>query len=286
MGYSLLDPGKDLVLNYFPISSGLRNGAVVPLGQVIVEEDFHGGFEVLSYLAAGGVDPFQGADRDSQSGAGFGAFDELFGDFHPMEDYSLAGAGHVWKHAMFDRIVFGAIRRVVRHTQLQSQAIGQPLQVFLEQVLRRAIASAAITQNQQAFGMRIGLPAVFLPPHGDAVAAQFTRVVTGVQVDVGVCAGLVVDAVRNQFALARAAEIMVEGLDGLLRKGLAGAVKITEQFLLFRVDADHGIAGLPVFPSQSRDVLELGVAVGMMTHGFLLPRRASSHVQLPQQAAT
>ena len=108
-------------------------------------------------------------------------------------------------------------------------------------------------------------------------------VVGGVQVDRGVLASQVVDAVRDQLAVARAAEVVVEGLDGLLGIGLAGAVEIPQQFLLFRVDADHGVArGLVLLP-QPRDVLELGVAVGMVSHRFLLARRATPQLELPQQ---
>jgi hypothetical protein len=83
---------------------------------------------------------------------------------------------------------------------------------------------------------------VQFPPLFEAVAAEFAGVVAGVQVEMGVFAGQVVDAVRNPFALSCAAEVLVERFDRLLGLGLAGTVKVPQQFLLFRVDADHRIA--------------------------------------------
>src|SRR5206468_11048304 len=112
-----------------------------------------------------------------------------------------------------------------------------------EQVLRGAVAPTAVAQDQQALCLGIGGAAVFLPPQSDAVTAQFAGVVGGVEMDGGMLARQVVDAVRDQLALTGAAEIVAEGFDGLLGVGWAGAMKIPQQFLLFRIDADHGIAG-------------------------------------------
>src|SRR4051794_25549418 len=61
---------------------------------------------------------------------------------------------------------------VVGHPQFGPQPVGQPLQVFLEQVLRGAVAPPAVAQDQQPPGVRVGRPAVLRPPQGDAVAAR------------------------------------------------------------------------------------------------------------------
>ena len=112
--------------------------------------------------------------------------------------------------------------------QFDLQAVRQSLQVFLEQVVRGAVASAAIAQDQQARRGGVSRAAVRLPPQSEAVAAEFARVVAGVQIEVGVLARQIVDAVRNQFAVSRAGEIVVECFDGLLGVGLAGAVKVPQ----------------------------------------------------------
>ena len=74
----------------------------------------------------------------------------------------------------------------------------------------------------------------------------------------------------------------VERFHGLGREGCAGTVKIPQQFLLFRVDRNHGIAGRLVLAPQARDVFELGVAVGMVTHRLFLPRRALAQFEFSQ----
>src|SRR6266704_1561487 len=54
---------KELVKNKFPISCEFGNGAVVPLGQVIVKEDFHVVFEIRGVSAPGLVHVVQDAHR-------------------------------------------------------------------------------------------------------------------------------------------------------------------------------------------------------------------------------
>lgn len=81
----------------------------------------------------------------------------------------------------------------------------------------------AIAQDQQARRGGVSRAAVLLPPQSEAVAAEFAGVVAGVQVDVGVLTRQIVAAVRNQFAVSRAGEIVVECFDGL-----AGAVKVPQ----------------------------------------------------------
>jgi hypothetical protein len=115
-----------------------------------VEDDFHGLFEVSSVFAAGGIDFLQNADTHSQAGVGLGALDELLGDFQCVKNDSLTYTSDVGKHAMFDRIILGAVRWVVRYSHFDSQMVGKPLQVFLEKILPRAVTPAAIAQNQQA----------------------------------------------------------------------------------------------------------------------------------------
>src|SRR5436305_7440764 len=135
---------KDLALNYFPISWSLRECAVVPLWEVVVKEDFHGALEALRALAAGRVNLVEEAYRHAEAGAGFRPLDELFGDLHGVEDHSLTGPGDVGEHAVLDRVVLGTIRRIVGHAQFQAKSVRQALQVFLEQVLRGAVAAAAV----------------------------------------------------------------------------------------------------------------------------------------------
>ena len=64
-----------------------------------------------------------------------------------------------------------------------------------------------------------------------------------VEVDVRMMIHEVIEPVRNQFPLTRRAKIVVKGFHGLSSKGRASPVKIPQQFLLFRIDGNHRIAG-------------------------------------------
>ena len=55
--------------------------------------------------------------------------------------------------------------------------------------------------------MWVRMAAMLFPPQRNAVATQFAGVVAGVQVDVRVTVGQIVDAVRNELALARSVKV-------------------------------------------------------------------------------
>lgn len=168
-------PTKDTVRNYFPNSLDRGKGSVVPLGEVIVEKDFHILLESVGVLATGGIDAVQYSDNHLEAATRLRFLHKLSGDLHRMKDDPLARPGNMRKHAVLDRIMLRTIRRVMGHPQFDAQPIRQSLQVFLEQVVRRAVAAAAIAQNQQAVCLRVGGTALFLPPQSDAVAANKVR---------------------------------------------------------------------------------------------------------------
>ena len=113
------------------------------------------------------------------------------------------------------------------------------------------------------------------------VTTQSAGVMARVEVDVRVMVHHVIDAVGNQLPLASRAKIVVKGFYGLRSEGRASPVKIPQEFLLFCIDRNHRITGRLVLAPQTRNVLKLRVAVGMMAHGLFLPRRAAPYLQLP-----
>jgi hypothetical protein len=152
-----------MVKNNFPILWGLRHDVVVPFPEAVVEHDLHVGFEVIGVLSAGFVDLLENAYGHPQSGRGLHPFDELFGNLDAVKNHPLARACDVGKHAMLDRIVLGAIRRAMSDSQLDAEPVGEALQVFLEQVLRGAVAAASVAENQHAFRFGVDGVTVFFP---------------------------------------------------------------------------------------------------------------------------
>ena len=186
---------------------------------------------------------------------------------------------------MLNGVMFRTVRRVMSHSDFQFQPVRQRLQILLEKMTIGTVAAAPVAQDQQPPGFRVGLAALFVPPQFQAVAAQFAGVVRRVQVDAGRLTGHVVNPVRDQRALAERAEIVVEGFFRMLRECRAGPVKIAQKLLLLGVDADHRIARLSIRLPQCSDVFELGVAVRMVAHAFLLASRSAAQAKLSQHSA-
>jgi hypothetical protein len=135
-----------MVKNKSPISCAFGNSAVVPLGQVIIKNDLHVLFEIGSVFAPRFIHLVQPPYRHAQACRGLRPFDEGLCDVHRVNDHPLAGVPAVWTHPGFERIVRGTGRRSMGHTHLQPQAIDYPLQVFLAQRRRGAVAAATVTK--------------------------------------------------------------------------------------------------------------------------------------------
>ncbi|MBM3982447.1 MAG: hypothetical protein FJ304_19695 [Planctomycetes bacterium] len=157
------------------------------------------------------------------------------------------------------------------------------LNTFLEQILRRTVAATTVAHDQQSLRVRVRRPTALLPPPSDAVAAQLPRVVRRVQVDRRPIGGHVEHAVRDHLVRPDLREIVVERLDRLCREGRARPVEVAQQFLLLGIDADHRIARRLILSPVFRDGLELGVAVGVMSHRLLLAGGASADLELAEQ---
>lgn len=70
-----------------------------------------------------------------------------------------------------------------------------------------------------------------LPPSGDAVATEFAGVVAGVEVEVACVTRQVINAMRNQLALAGTGNIMVQHVYSRLSMGVAFPSEVADQFV-------------------------------------------------------
>ena len=159
---------------------------------------------------------------------------------------ALAGACDVWKKSMFDGIVLGAIWRVMRYADRQSQSGCEALQSFLEDVMVTGIAASAVAKYQQFFGFRILMSAMLIPPVGNAITEEVARIVAHVQVNVPFVYGQVIDAVRNHLALPGTGEVVVKRLDADLSVGVSFSGEIPHQLFFLGVYTDCGVFGLQV----------------------------------------
>ena len=200
---------KDLADNNFPKLVCLWNGTIVPARKDVIEEDTHRFEEIRRTLFARRIDPRQNIHGHLQPLGGLRLFHEVLGDGDRMEHHTLTGPGHMGKEAVLDRVVLRTVGRILRHPDFQAHLIREGLQRLLEHMPIGGVAAPAIAQQQQAVGVGKVLMAMLAPPVGDAIAAEFTGVVTGVEVDIPFVPRHVINAMRNQFAFARAGKIMV-----------------------------------------------------------------------------
>ena len=147
-----LNPGKEVVTNNFPSSTTGQDGAIVPARQMLIEDDTHVFQKVCRDFFACDVNPAEHLDRHRQPSGRFGLLHELPGDVHRVKRHALAGARHMGKQAVLDRVVLGTVWRVVRDADLQPKAIGQVLQCLLEHMAIRRVGAAPIAQHQPALG--------------------------------------------------------------------------------------------------------------------------------------
>ena len=88
--------------------------------------------------------------------------------------------------------------------------------------------------------------------------------------------GKIVNAMRDDFAVRSTGEIVIVDNRRLDAVRHTVTVKIPEQFLLFRVNADDGTSRFEVLLFELGDLFELGIAVGMLSHGAILLRLATT----------
>jgi len=142
--------------------------------------------------------------------------------------------------------------------------------------MRRAVAAAAIAQDQQLVSVGIVGQALFAVPQCDALAGELASVAAGVRVQRRFVLGEIVDAVRDHFAFAAAGKVVVVDNRRLDRIRHAVAIKTAEHLFLFRTDTDHRLAGVAVLLLEPRDVFKRRVAVGVLSHPAFLLRLAAT----------
>ena len=134
-------------------------------------------FHLLGGGAAGFVDLPHHVDGGAQAGLGGGVLHELDGSFQRVEQVSAAGAADVRKQSAFNRIVLGTVAGIVGHPDRQTDRISKLLKVIFHDELARGVATAAIEEQQDRFGMGITLTPDAVPVPPQALTGKLAGVV-------------------------------------------------------------------------------------------------------------
>jgi hypothetical protein len=145
--------------------------------------------------------------------------------------------------------------------------VRQPRELPFPQTAPRRIAPAGVRRDQQGTCAGIRSPAHGSPPPADAVDGERRRIVVDADAHPACISGQVIDAIRDRLALRLDQEVMDPNPAGLaLREPLPpGVLEVSDQLLFLCVDRDDRLSRSLLSPDLRVDVLELGVAIRMVT---------------------
>src|SRR5438445_4180417 len=151
----------------------------------------------------------QGMREYPQAGRSRGLVHQVANLLQRSEKQSAANAGQMRKQAVVDRVVLRAASRIVRDANRQARPLGHLLQLFFEQQPTATIAPTAVAQEQQLVRLGITLTSVTPPPIQQRVGGKAAGVMTNAQVHVSFVEPQVVNAVRDDHALAARGKVVV-----------------------------------------------------------------------------
>src|SRR6202140_2392967 len=130
---------------------------------------------------------------------------------------------------------------------------------------REPLLPPSISRDRQTAGAGVLLVANLVPPTADRLHCEGGRVMVDPDADPACSCGKIIDAIRHRTAQLLDQKIMYPNLFGIApRAPLPSAIlKVVNQFLLLRVDRDHGLLTGQHACHALIVVGELGIAIRM-----------------------
>ena len=193
----------------------------------------------------------------------------------------------VAEHPVFDLVPLARPGREVTHRDLQSRLIRQILEADLPQSVAPPVAPARVGRDQQLLRLRVDRPSHPVPPPPDRLHRELRRVMTDPHVDPPFVGRLIVDPVRRHLALLLVREVLrLDAPRPTVRLPfLARILVIADHFLLLGVHRDHRLAPPLERADPAVDVLELGIAIGVVLTLLGLAVGLEAVTQIDQQPA-
>src|SRR5947209_11359473 len=187
---------------------------------------------------------------------------------------------------MFDLIPLTRPRWEMTHLQGQTQVVGQFLQGQLPQPRTIAVAASAIRRDKQFACPGETRSAESFPPALNRSCSKLGCVAVDANADPALIVGQVVHAIGNNLAEVRILKVMDADFLGFSLRPpfLARILEISDQFLLFRVDRHDRLTTLLQPTYLLTDILELGVAVGVIRALARLAVRLQAVTKITQHA--
>lgn len=260
---------------------------VIPFVEMSVKNDSAGEFLSIAVgdFPACFVNLVYHTGENFQPGLGHGFRGPLAGIGGGEERGPAPRAGYLGEEPVLDRIVLGAVGRVVHHDNPQSNPVGEADEVLLDDVVGAGVGAAAVTEYHQHPGIRIEGLQMFIPAGLDVVAHELGGVVAGADGEVSSVAGDVIDAVRDDGSPGEGGEVVVECLWRSRAEHGALPLEVADKLLLLRVDADNRDAGLDAHLPDHADLFKLLVPSFDFAHRNVLAERPRPETAFPYESA-
>jgi hypothetical protein len=194
-----------------------------------------------------------------------GIGDEVDGDFVADEQLAAPVLSDVAKYPMLDLVPFDCAWWKLTNVGRHPKSVGQLLKCHLPEAAATAVASAAVGHDQQISGIAMPPRTHLLSPTTDRFSCETSRIVVDSNADPALVLREVVDTVGNGLPELFVHKVMDEDLlEFATRLPFPPAIlEVSDEFLLLRIDGNHGLATLLKTQNNGVDVLEVGIAVGV-----------------------
>ncbi len=255
-----------------------------------------GGSDIeIGHVSIADLDPFGVWPRvdlrtDLQARLGRGVANEV--DYHFMADPRSAAPvlGDVTEHSMFYLVPLARTGWEVANGDAKAEFCRELLKRHLPCSRSVPVAAATVCGDQQLLGIGVRSAAHVQPPCTDGLNGKRRRVVVNANAYPAVVPRQIVDAVWDRLAaeLAHVVVPKIVYLDSLRLTSwppLASRVlEFSDEFLLLRVDGNHGIALCLEASRLPADVSELRITVGVLAALSCLSVALQTVPALVQQA--
>ena len=179
--------------------------------------------------------------RDCETGSGARVADEVENFGVAIKRFRGPVFGNLGEQAVLDGIPFGSPSGVMSNGYCEPKAVAElALQFRFPSVGTATIAAAGIGQDEQLAAAMVAVAAVALPPTGDGMGGEGSRVMRDTYEDRAPVGEQVIDTIRDRDADGIGTEIMIVDAQGRAIPLDTIVFEVADQFSFFGIDADDG----------------------------------------------
>jgi hypothetical protein len=108
-------------------------------------DNSHQLLEIISYLPPCLIHLLENMDKNLHASLGPRFQHQVFHHVETGENHALASPGHMGKQPMFNRVVLGTIRGIMRNPNFHPDCIGYGLEVLFKEIMAGVIAPTPVT---------------------------------------------------------------------------------------------------------------------------------------------